>query len=182
MLTKSIKGRICFQDYCANCGTDVGFRPKCRIGILCITCGHSKAKKGKNSPLKGTKTGKPAWNRKIQTEEQKVLRNRLSRRLRHALNNRGLSKANEHVFNLVGYTVSDLKLHLESQFKPGMNWDNMGDWHIDHVTPDSWFSYSSTGDKAFKQSWSLQNLQPMWRLENISKNNRYAGDFKCLKQ
>lgn len=30
--------------------------------------------------------------------------------------------------------------------------------------------------------WSLQNLQPMWCLENISKNNRYAGDFKCLKQ
>jgi hypothetical protein len=39
--------------------------------------------------------------------------------------------------HLVGYTVEDLMAHLESLFVGGMNWENMGDWHIDHKVPKS---------------------------------------------
>lgn len=160
----------------------MGFRPKIRLGMLCIKCGHSKAKKGKQSPLKGRKTGKPAWNSKNLSKEHKILRNRLSRRLRHAMRRRNLTKSNLHVFNVLGFTVEQLKTHIETRFQPGMTWDNYGEWHVDHIVPDSWFQYDSMDSELFKKSWALSNLQPMWRIENISKNNRYAGGFICQPQ
>ena len=42
-----------------------------------------------------------------------------------------------------------------------MSWDNYGsDWYIDHKIPDS---------------WSLNNLQPMWAKDNLAKGNRYES-------
>jgi len=76
----------------------------------------------------------------------------------------------------LGYTVSELKTHLESKFKDGMTWENYGQWHIDHVRPESWFSYDKIGDDDFKKCWSLENLQPMWAKDNIDKSNKYEGD------
>ena len=52
-----------------------------------------------------------------------------------------------------------------------MNWGNQGKWHIDHVIPDSWFSYDSDQDDNFKKSWALENLQPLWSNLNSLKNN-----------
>lgn len=60
-------------------------------------------------------------------------------------------------------------------FQPGMTWENYGKWHIDHKTPDSWFQYNSINDDGFKKSWALENLQPMWAKDNLSKGNKYEG-------
>ena len=73
---------------------------------------------------------------------------------------------------LVGYTLDDLMSHLELQFKPGMLWDNFGEWHIDHIRPVSDFHFESCEDLEFKQCWSLWNLQPMWGKDNLSKGNK----------
>lgn len=71
------------------------------------------------------------------------------------------------------YTIDELISHLENQFKPGMSWQNYGKyWHIDHVIPDSAFDYKSISDASFQQCWSLNNLQPLWASENISKGNK----------
>lgn len=79
------------------------------------------------------------------------------------------------IFSKLGYTVTDLMLHIEKQFKEGMSWDNYGEWHIDHITPQTWLPFSSIEDENFIKCWSLTNLQPLWAKENISKSNRYAG-------
>jgi hypothetical protein len=50
-----------------------------------------------------------------------------------------------------------------------------GKWNIDHIVPDSWFTYSSDSDDDFNKSWSLDNLQPKWYRDNISKGNRFIG-------
>ena len=78
----------------------------------------------------------------------------------------------------LGYSVEELRERLQSLFKPGMTWDNYGDWEIDHIKPDSWFSYSSMEDQGFQDSWALSNLQPMWAEQNRKKNNLYSGNFK----
>jgi hypothetical protein len=83
-------------------------------------------------------------------------------------------KANQSWERLVGYTLSQLMKHLESQFDDRMNWENYGEWHIDHRKPRSWFTYESTEHPAFKACWSLTNLQPKWGRLNISKGNRFA--------
>lgn len=71
--------------------------------------------------------------------------------------------------SLLGYTLSDLVRHLERQFLPGMSWDNIGDWHIDHIIPRASFSYKDERDDEFKACWALTNLRPLWAKDNISK-------------
>ena len=72
----------------------------------------------------------------------------------------------------VGYTLDDLITHLAALFAPGMSWDNIGEWHVDHRRPRAAFVYSSPDDAAFKECWSLSNLQPLWAADNMSKGAR----------
>jgi len=77
--------------------------------------------------------------------------------------------------SLVGYKLSDLKDHLEKLFRPGMSWNNWGEWHIDHKRPISSFNIHSSDDEDFKECWSLDNLQPLWKHENLTKSSKYSG-------
>lgn len=85
------------------------------------------------------------------------------------------SKAGRKWESLVGYTIVDLKHHLESKFKQGMRWDNYGEWHVDHITPRSHFIHTGVGDPIFKECWAISNLQPLWETDNLSKGNRFVG-------
>jgi hypothetical protein len=90
----------------------------------------------------------------------------------------GGSKAGRKTFDLLGYTVDDLRAHLEKQFTGGMSWDNYGDWHIDHIIPLSAHNYSSPDHEDFKRAWALSNLQPLWAMDNIKKNARLSAPFQ----
>lgn len=72
---------------------------------------------------------------------------------------------------ILGYSVDDLRQHIEKQFKDGMNWDKFlsGEIHLDHKIPIIFFKPQSTDDPAFKECWALSNLQPLWAKENLSK-------------
>ena len=73
----------------------------------------------------------------------------------------------------VGYTLAELKQHLQRQFQPGMSWSNYGQWHIDHIKPVASFDFSSYEQGAFKQCWALSNLRPLWARYNWTrKKNR----------
>jgi hypothetical protein len=61
--------------------------------------------------------------------------------------------------------------HLDAQLKDGMTWENYGEWHVDHKLPISSFTFTDMNDPEFKKCWSLENLQPLWELENLSKSN-----------
>ena len=81
---------------------------------------------------------------------------------------------------LVGYTVDQLKKHLEKQFIDGMTWETHGKygWHIDHKIPISAFNFETFKDVDFKRCWALKNLQPMWAKENIRKGARVEKPFQ----
>ena len=81
---------------------------------------------------------------------------------------------------LLGYTMKQLKEHLEQQFEPWMNWTNHGivqtqhrTWQIDHIKPRSLFNYQSYEDTDFKQCWALTNLRPLEAIANLRKSNHY---------
>lgn len=74
--------------------------------------------------------------------------------------------------SLVEYTLEELKNHLESLFKIGMSWENMGKWHVDHKIPRCAFNYTSPEDQEFLRCWSLSNLQPLWAVENLRKGSK----------
>lgn len=86
------------------------------------------------------------------------------------------NKAGQHWESLVGYTLKELIIHLESQFDKNMSWNNYGSyWHVDHYIPKSWFMYENPKDIGFKICWGLDNLQPKEKISNIMKGNRYIG-------
>lgn len=65
--------------------------------------------------------------------------------------------------------------HIESQFKPGMTWDNwsMHGWHVDHIRPLVSFDLSDPEQQ--KMAFHYTNLQPLWAVENIVKGGKYEG-------
>jgi len=79
---------------------------------------------------------------------------------------------------LVGYTVNDLMKHLEKQFKEGMTWENYGEWQIDHIIPIAVFNFNKVQDIDFKKCWGLKNLQPLWAMENDSKDAKLSQHFQ----
>jgi len=81
-------------------------------------------------------------------------------------------KKNGHYFEILKYTPEQLINHLEKQFSDEMTWDNYGDWHVDHKHPISLYNIKEIGDNEFIKCWSLDNLQPMWSVDNIKKSNK----------
>ena len=76
--------------------------------------------------------------------------------------------------SLVGYTLKELIIHLESQFDNLMSWNNYGSyWWIDHYKPQSLFNFKTAEDKKFQKCWALSNLQPLEKIANIKKSNSY---------
>ena len=89
-----------------------------------------------------------------------------------SIKSNGISKNGKSWEDIVGYTLEDLINHLEPLFQEGMSWDNYGQWHIDHILPISSFNIQEIGDDEFKKCWSLSNLQPLWAIDNIKKQNK----------
>lgn len=81
---------------------------------------------------------------------------------------------------LVGYSLDQLKNHLEKQFQPGMTWGNYGKdgWEVDHHIPLSAHYFITPMDIDFKRAWSLGNLSPLWAADNRSKSDRIDKPFQ----
>lgn len=75
-------------------------------------------------------------------------------------------------YELVGYTIADLRAHLERQFTKGMTWEEFlaGRIHIDHIVPRSSFDLSDPSN--IKACWCLSNLRPLWAKHNQAKKSR----------
>ena len=81
-------------------------------------------------------------------------------------------KGRRKTLEILPYTIPELMAHLEVQFTKGMSWDNYGLWHIDHKLPRVAFEYTTPDDEGFKQLWSLNNLQPLWAVDNLKKYDK----------
>lgn len=104
---------------------------------------------------------------------------RLNERMRKAIYFSILGRKNgRHWEHLVGWTLKQLKTHLQKLFQSGMTWDNYGKWHVDHIVPISVHNFSKPEHPDFKRCWALSNLQPMWGPENQSKGARIEKHFQ----
>lgn len=106
------------------------------------------------------------------------LRKDCSRMIRAAIGNKNKSS----ILNYLPYTIEELKIHLEQQFEPWMNWSNWGNyniktwndndlitwkWQINHIIPQYKLPYASMVDDNFKKCWALENLRPLSAKQNI---------------
>lgn len=108
-------------------------------------------------------------------------RNMLKAMTDHMINRGGKHNGSTKYLKYVDYTIADLRKHIESKFTPDMNWNNYGIlWSLDHICPQSSFVFIENGVENFeaiKECWSLDNLQPMYILDNIRKGSKYAGEI-----
>lgn len=97
------------------------------------------------------------------------------RRAASSLDGRITSAVREHVrkynqsgstpWEFCGFTLNDLKTHIERRFDPWMTWDNWGEWHIDHVIPRSRYLKPFSRERVF----GLENLRPISSTANLRK-------------
>ncbi len=111
---------------------------------------------------------------RIRKKPEFVLNNRMTSSIGKHLRFKGTSKNKRKWEQMVGYTVIDLKQHLENLFTEGMSWDKLmsGDIHIDHMVPKNLFKYNIDDLEncpEFRYCWSLDNLQPLWAEDNLRK-------------
>ena len=95
------------------------------------------------------------------------LASNIRRRLRYALSVGGWEKSTK-TSEIIGCDWATLQNHLDSQFAPGMTWENMGEWEIDHIIP---YATAKTEDDVLRLS-HYTNLQPLWRTDNRRKGSK----------
>lgn len=77
-------------------------------------------------------------------------------------------RKNSKTEQILGASYEKVMNHIESRFKQGMSWDNLGKWHIDHIIP---LSSAENKEELIKLS-HYTNLQPLWAEENFVKGDK----------
>jgi len=114
------------------------------------------------------------YNSRIERDPIFKLKKQVQLLIRDSFRVNDLTKKNRTT-EIIGCTIEEFRLHLESQFEPWMNWDNKGlyngeleyGWDIDHIIR----SCSATCEKDVIRLNHYTNLQPL-----CSYINR---DVKC---
>ena len=108
--------------------------------------------------------------KKRKADSVKYLKTLLRIRICMFLKSKGIKK-NSNSEKLLGCSFRKVRAHIEEQFREGMNWDNHGKWHIDHIIP---LASARTEDEICKL-FKYTNLQPLWAAENIRKGSKLPG-------
>lgn len=161
------------QKRCGGCGSikcsDEFPRDKGSKDGLCRICKPCRSEKHKRAlaryPERIAEQRRVASRRRISTPAGRI-HHRIRARVYEWL---GTKKGGKGTFQLLGYTLAELRQHLERQFLPGMSWENAGDWHVDHIVPLTAFAPESADDPVVRQAWALTNLRPLWAKDNIAK-------------
>jgi hypothetical protein len=106
------------------------------------------------------------------TDPNFKLKRNLRRRLSLAMAAQMAHKKPGVAIKGLGCSIQFLMEYLESKFLPGMTWDNHSyrGWHVDHITPLSWFDLSN--EDQFATACHYTNLQPLWWYDNFEKHDK----------
>ncbi len=80
------------------------------------------------------------------------------------------AKKTIQTLKLLGCSLDDFMIHLQSKFKEGMSFENYGQWHIDHKIPCNHFDLTDIEQQ--KICFHYTNLQPLWAKENRAKSDK----------
>ena len=96
---------------------------------------------------------------------KKNLRCRVSKILNGRVKHQG-------TIQLLGCTIAEFKIHLESLFTDDMTWDNYGSyWHVDHIKPCSLFNLLLEEEQM--KCFHYSNMQPLKAEDNLKKYNKF---------
>jgi hypothetical protein len=95
------------------------------------------------------------------------LRSRLRGRVGMFFKYKGYKKKNS-TEKILGANWKTVEAFMEAKFVDGMNWDNIGEWHIDHIIPLA----SAETEQEIIKLCHYTNLQPLWAFDNFAKGNK----------
>ena len=76
----------------------------------------------------------------------------------------------------LGCSINGFKKHIETQFKPEMNWENHGDiWELDHILPCSSFNLELEEEQ--KKCFHYTNHQPLFKTTKIAESFGYINEI-----
>lgn len=75
---------------------------------------------------------------------------------------------------ILGCSYDFFKSYIEEKFVDGMNWDNQGEWHYDHIKP---ISLAKTEEEVLLLS-HYTNFQPLWAKDNLKKSNKILTEYE----
>ena len=113
--------------------------------------------------------------RYLRSEPWRLLAFRMRNNVRMSLKRSCVKRKTPTLETLGLDTWDELRHHLESQFLPGMTWDNCGrgGWHIDHIQPIAQFDFED--QEQVKICFWYTNLQPLWEFDNLSKGGGFGS-------
>jgi hypothetical protein len=128
---------------------------------------ENKKKRRENNKEKERVRQYNKWKRRWNEDELFAIKVRLRNLIRNSFRRGGYKKFNTSTEDIVGVNYNEFKNYLESKFIDGMNWDNRGEWHIDHIIPLS----SAKSEEELRKLCHYTNLQPLWEKDNLKKSN-----------
>lgn len=176
---------------CSKCGIDKPlndyYKNKARkdgVSTYCILCQKEYFKKPERIEYERKRTNKRRKTKEYkeyQVQYQMKLNKkkynediqfRLMKRMRNNIN-KYITRKQKTTSQIIGCSSLDLIKHLESQFLPDMSWDNYGEWHIDHIIPQS---SAKTEEEVYKLN-HYTNLQPLWAEDNLRKSDKISEEW-----
>jgi len=110
--------------------------------------------------------------RRLKDTTNKRISKNIRSRIIHILRGRIKSAP---TLDMIGCSISELKIYLEDLFLDGMSWNNYGQdgWVIDHIRPCASFNLSDTWQQ--KECFHHSNYQPLWAKDNGAKSAWWNG-------
>lgn len=172
---KSSQHKSGYRNYCRDCQREMARKYEERMGE---SLKERKRIWEENNKEKLKEIRKKTWLKhgkrwakiryeRIKSSETEYLKVLMRRRIRAILKSKNIKKRlpSEAV---VGCSYHELKIYLESKFTDGMNWENQGSWHLDHIIP---LSSAKTEEEIYKLC-HYTNLQPLWAQDNLKKGKK----------
>jgi hypothetical protein len=77
-------------------------------------------------------------------------------------------KKKTKTIDIIGCSMEEFMIYIQSTFSDGMTFENYGQWHLDHIIP---ISQAKTYEDAIKLN-HYTNFQALWAIDNLRKYNK----------
>jgi hypothetical protein len=160
-------GKLYFEAYCRAC-----YR-------MLYNAQNSKAKQYYLDNKERFRSRNKEW-RECNKDKIKEYKNRFPEKLRKKMSKKISDRLQRYMTNktdsfssMLGCSISDFILYIESLFVDGMTWGNYGfhGWHFDHIRPLA--SFDLTDPEQQKACFHYTNLQPLWAKDNMLKGAKW---------
>jgi hypothetical protein len=148
---------------------------------------YRESEKGKDANKRGIKKYRNSEKGKISIKKSRkkllqTIEGRMANIMRKSISSslkKHNLKKNKPLHHLIGCDLKKLKSHLEQQFSEEMNWENYGEWQVDHIVPINYFAknYDFSNIETQQICFNYLNLQPLAKSINLSKQDYVSKEF-----